>query len=363
MRCACSFALLVAVVTLPVRAQTQSATAPPPTPESPEVQPGTARALQAHVLDLFQNNQFSQIDALAQQLRTQHTRFRGGNWQLNFLYQVINSPGGVTATDADWQALITKLQSWIAANPQSPTPRIALAGAYMSFAQKARGTGYANTVTPQAWTLFRERVQSARTALEDARDISTNCPEWYRAMQLVGIAQDWPRNQMDSLAQTALARNPEYFYIAFGQADYLLPRWHGKPGDTEAYATQAADTIGDREGDAVYFLIADRLNCCSRPAVPAMEEARVQRGFVALSQLYGYTNGYLNSAAFMALRAGDTATAQQLFKKIGDDWFAGVWGSKARFDASRTGQPVGGVLPVGPVTPASAQPSPPNSSN
>lgn len=350
MRSACSLVLLFAV-TLFAGAQTPTTTQQP-APESPEVQPGTARALQAHVFDLFQSGQYAQIDALAQQLRTQHTRLRGGNWQLNFLYQVINSPGAVTATDADWQALIAKLQSWIASNPQSPTPRIALSGAYVAFAWKARGNGYIKTVTPEGWTLFNQRIQNARTALEDARDISVNCPEWYRGMQYIGMAQGWPRSQMDTLAQTALARNPEYFYIAFGQAENLLPKWHGKPGETETYAAQVADTIGGREGDAVYFLIADHLNCCGRPEAPAMDEARVQRGFSALSQLYGYTNGYLNSAAFMALRAGDTATAQQLFAKIGDDWFAGVWGSKARFDASRSGQPVGGIPPVGPVTTA-----------
>jgi len=99
----------------------------------------------------------------------------------------------------------------------------------------------------------------------------------------------------------------------------------------------------------VYFYIADHVNCCGPTQAPGMDEARVQRGFTAMSQLYGYTNGLLNSAAFMALRAGDTAAAQQLFAKIGDDWFAGVWGSKARFDASRTAQPVGGVAPVGPM--------------
>jgi hypothetical protein len=81
-----------------------------------------------------------------------------------------------------------------------------------------------------------------------------------------------------------------------------------------------------------------------------MDEARVQRGFEAIDQLYGSTTRQRNEAAFLALRAADTTAAQALFARIGNDWSAAVWRSKARFDASRTGQPLGGVLPVGPAT-------------
>ena len=319
-------------------------------PESSEVQDGSARLLRAQILGLFQSGQFGQIDAFAQQLRAQRTRFRGGAWQLNVLYGSINSPGSMTKTDSEWQTLINRLQGWIASDQASPTPRIALAQAYLTFAWKARGNGFANTVTQQGWALFVERVQSARTTLEEARAFSTNCPEWYRAMQTVALAQGWPRKQVDQLVQDAVIHDPGYYYFALAEANYLLPKWYGKPGDTEAYAARVANALGGREGDALYFLVASRVNCCKRLQAPAMDEARVQRGFVALDQLYGSTNRERNEAAFLALRAGDTAAAQGLFTRIGNDWSEAVWSSKARFDASRTGQPVGGVPPVGPAT-------------
>ncbi len=319
-------------------------------PESSEVQDGSARVLHAQVLGLFESGQFGQIDALAQQLRSQRVRFRGGAWQLNVLYGAIDSPGSMTETDVDWQALIAKLQAWIASDQGSPTPRIALARAYLTFAWKARGNGFANTVTQQGWALFGERVQEARTTLEEARGLSANCPEWYRAMQTVALAQAWPRKQMDSLVQAAMAHDPGYYYFALAEANYLLPKWYGKPGDTEAYVAQLADAIGGRDGDAMYFIVAAHVNCCRGTQAPGMDETRVQRGFAALDQLYGSTNRERNEAAFLAVRAGDVSTAQALFARIGNDWSGAVWRSKARFDATRTGQPVGGVLPVGPVT-------------
>ena len=316
-------------------------------PESMEVQDTSARALRAQVLGLFESGQYGQLDALAQQLRTQKLRFRGGAWQLNVLYGVISSPGSTTSTDAEWEAHIGKLQQWIAASPTSATPRIALAQGYLNFAWKARGNGYAKTVTPEGWALFTQRVQSARTVLEEARALSANCPEWYHKMQTVALAQGWPRPQVELLSKAAMAHDPEYYYFALAQANYLLPKWYGKPGETETYVEQVADAVGGREGDALYFLVASRVNCCRRMQAPALSEAREERGFTALDQMYGSTNRERNEAAFLALRAGDTATAQGLFARIGNDWSSTVWGSKARFDASRTGQPVGEVPPVG----------------
>ena len=322
-------------------------------PESSEVQDNSARVLHAQVLSLLQTGQYAEIDSLAQQLRSQRTRFRGGAWQLNVLYGAVDNPGSMTATDADWEARITKLKDWIASDKSSPTPQIALARAYLTFAWKARGSGFANTVTPQGWALFRQRVQDARATLEAASTVSIDCPEWYRAMQTAALAQAWPRPQVEILAQGAMAHDPEYYYFALAQANYLLPKWYGKPGDTEAYAAQVADKIGSREGDILYFLVASHVNCCRRVQAPAMDEAREQRGFLALDQFYGSTNRERNEAVVLALRAGDTATAQTLFGRIGNDWSAAVWRSKAQFDASRTGQPVGGVPPLGPQPAAS----------
>ena len=58
--------------------------------------------------------------------------------------------------------------------------------------------------------------------------------------------------------------------------------------------------------------------------------------FAALEELYGTTNYQLNAFAFMAVRQGDTETAQQMFTRIGDNWDADVWGTKDKFERSKT---------------------------
>jgi hypothetical protein len=215
-----------------------------------------------------------------------------------------------------------------------------LAQTYLRFAWKARGHGFSNTVTPEGWALFQDRVNSARSTLEQSAVLAENSPHWYLQMQGVALDQQWDRAAFDALAERALAHEPGYHYFAVAESNYLLPKWYGKAGDTERYAAQVADRIGGDEGDAVYFQIAAAINCCNRTQAPALSWPRVQRGFVAIESLYGSTNHERNVMAYLALRSGDAATAQQLFARIGNDWSESVWKTKAAFDAGRAGKAV-----------------------
>jgi hypothetical protein len=324
-------ALALAIIALPGSAQPVAEQE-----DTSDLAGAHVHSFRVQVASLFDKGAFSELDALAGQLRSQKLRFKGGAWRLNTFYRTIAPPGSLTSTDAEWQSRIAKLEQWIKDSPASSTPRVALAHAYIRFAWKARGNGSAETVTPEGWKLFNQRVHSARTVLEDAAKASGADPQWYREMQTVALAQGWDRAQVDALANQALANEPGYYYFALAQANYLLPKWYGKPGESEQYAEEVADRTGGTEGDAVYFQIAGELNCCRRTQAPALSWARVRQGFSALDQLYGATNHQRNVMAYLALHAGDTATAQQMFARIGNDWDVSVWKTKAKFDAGRT---------------------------
>jgi hypothetical protein len=332
--------LYLAVAALAVAAQE------PATEDSAEPVDTHVRAFKVQVESLFNKGEFAELDTLAARLRSEKLRFKGGAWQLNTFYKTIGDAGPLTATDAAWQSHMAKLERWIKESPTSPTPRVALAHAYIRFAWKARGTGFADTVTPEGWALFRQREQSARTVLEDAAKVGAADPQWYREMQAVATAQGWDRAQVDALATQALANQPGYYYFATAYAYYLLPKWHGKPGESERWAEQVADQAGGEEGDATYFMIAAALNCCRSTQAPALSWPRVRQGFSAIDRLYGSTNRQRNMVAYLALRAGDTETAREVFARIGDDWDEHVWRTKALFDASRTGHAIGKTQPL-----------------
>jgi Domain of unknown function (DUF4034) len=323
----------------------------PASPEQPadsiaQPEDSGARNLRVEWRNLFNQGSWAELEVIAGQLRSQRLRLKGGNWQLRAFYATISPAGPQTATDAAWDAQIARLKDWEREEPESATPHIAEADAYLKYAWKARGNGYADTVTGQGWKLFGERVQNARAALEVASKTGRSDPEWYLAMQTVALAQSWDRPQVDGLIDAALKAEPGYFYFARAEANYLLPKWYGKPGETESFSETVADRIGGPEGDATYFLIASGVNCCRKTQAPGFSWERVRRGYTALEQLYGTNNYQRNAIAFLALRAGDTATAQQAFARIGNDWDQTVWRSKARFDASRIGQAMANVKPI-----------------
>ncbi len=342
LHCWCTSAVIAATLVLtasrPLAAD--ESTTPEVGVDGPDLSDTDVRDFRVSLLGLFNSGRYADLDTLAQQLQQQRSRFKGGAWRLHVLFGTLSSPGAATATDAAWKAHIAKLEKWAQSSPTSPTPRIALAQTYLRFAWKARGHGYANTVTPEGWALFRDRVQLARSTLEQSAVLAENSPDWYLEMQGVALDQQWDRAAFDALAERALAHEPGYYYFAMSESNYLLPKWYGKPGDTERYAAEVADRIGGEEGDAVYFQIAAAINCCNRTQAPALSWPRVQRGFAAIESLYGSTNHERNVMAYLAVRGGDTATAQQLFARIGNDWSESVWKTKAAFDAARTGQTV-----------------------
>lgn len=298
------------------------------------------RTLRVQWRGFFDNHSWSELDSIANRLRGQRLRFQGGGWQLHVLYTILSTTASKAATDATWEAQIAALQEWMRWAPSSPTPRIALADTYENYAWKARCGGYADTVTPEGWKLFQERMRNAHTMLDEAKDIGRSDPEWYNSELKLAVVEGWTRTQVDTVMDEAIASEPEYFYDARVVADYLMPQWYGNPGDAEQFAAQIADRIGGVEGDATYFFVAEYLliveRCqCLVFATHTVPWARILKGYEAVERLYGTNNFEHNTIALLALRVGDRQTARQAFKKIGDNWDPDVWGSKEPFNAAR----------------------------
>jgi hypothetical protein len=115
-------------------------------PSKPITSEADERALRAQWRTLFETHSWSELDSLADRLRSQRLRFQGGGWQLHVFYTILSTVGSPSETDAAWEAKIAALEEWILRAPSSPTPRIALADAYENFAWKARGGDFADKV-------------------------------------------------------------------------------------------------------------------------------------------------------------------------------------------------------------------------
>ena len=295
---------------------------------------------QAHIASIFAQHDFAALEKEAQEVRTSKARLRGGVWKLYIFYEAVSEPPGETqATDSDWDSHLASVKKWIAAYPTSATARLALAGTYINYAWAARGDGYSDTVTEPGWNVFGQRIMLAESVLLDAARLKEKCPYWYEAMQQVALAQGWNKQQARELFDQASVFDPTYYHFYREYANFLLPKWYGDEGETQAFAEEVYKRLGDPEGSTVYFEIASLLACqCDkeRDSLAGMSWPRVKQGYTDLQRLYGTSNLKMNRFAYMSFVAGDKASARATFAALGESWNPQVWHSAANFEAAKT---------------------------
>jgi hypothetical protein len=298
-----------------------------------EATPQQSRSAQMVQEDLAAGR-FDALDQMADRLLRTKARNVGGGWKLDTFYAALEPR---EPADAATEAHMAQLERWIAASKNSQTARVAMAKSLIRWAWVARGNGLEDTVTPEMDELFSDRIERSRKVLEDAAKVGTMCPEWYAAMMTVGLAQGWSRATMQELYNRATHFEPGYLEFYRAYANYLLPKWEGKPGDAPAVAKTAADRAGGDEGDLIYFEFATIVIKRGNGGIPTkqMDWERIKRGGDVLEKQYGESRTTINQFAFMAWRYRDAAAAGPAFAAIGDKWAPAVWKQKANFDKAR----------------------------
>ena len=312
------------------------------------------QSLGGRVAASLAKGEYDQLDRIADKARREKTRAAGGAWRLRSIYSGLSAASG-SATG--YEDTITRLQAWIAAEPESITPRVALADTYIRYAWQARGSGEVDTVTAAGWKLFEGRIAQAKSTLDEADKLTAKCPQWYSEMQTVALAQGWEPNKAKDLFERATAFEPGYYYYYQAYANYLLPKWEGKQGQSSAFAKESADKIGGDQGDFLYFRIGTVLLGSSNNNYPVkqLDWERLQRGYTALTKLYGMNNTDLNDFALMTWRYKDLAAATPVFAQIGQKWSKNAWKTRQRFDHAKAWALEGGpATPLGSTIPSGA---------
>jgi len=163
-----------------------SAAFPPPT----QIPRETLDDYQAKIKELILDSNFAELEKIAQQNRAERGLLMGGAWKTWAFYGVLGVPTSVgDYTDADYQKQLTLLNRWLAAYPDSAAARIALARFYTNYADFARGTGSADSVSDSQWALYSQRTALAEQQLFDAARMKDRDAQWYQAMQHVAFNQ------------------------------------------------------------------------------------------------------------------------------------------------------------------------------
>ena len=283
---------------------------------------------------LFRSENFARLERIVERLRKVKPRLVTGEWQLEDYYDFLQTKSG-NAGRFYSERHFEVLNNWIEAYPDSVTPRIALVNQYRYLGWKARGGGYANTVTEEGWKGFHENLDKAEEVLLEAEKLEQKDPELYAAMVVVGMGNGWSDRKIKKAFQKGVSVEVNYYALFRAYCDSLLPRWGGRYGDVERFADEAVQITRDSEGEAMYALIASNVQSYVRSAdyvkVHDFSWSRVQKGFDDFLEAHPNSLNRLNDYCQMACLHKDQEKASELFERIGKNRHPYLWRNEEEF--------------------------------
>jgi Domain of unknown function (DUF4034) len=310
-----------------------------PPPAASAATSETEEGYRTDVSLLLAEENFAELEKIAQQNRTERGLLVGDDWKNNAFFNALGyPPHDGDMKDSDYKFQARRIEKWIAAYPESVTPRIALARLYTSYAGFARGDGAADGVSNAQWRLYYSRAAAAKDALLTAARLKDRDPQWYEVMQQVAFTEGWDNTHARELLDQAVAFEPSYYHFYREYADYLKPQWYGKPGQIPAFAEEASSRLPEPDGSILYFRIVSSLACnCPQEIaeLPGVSFPKIRDGYSNVERLYGFSNLNANRFAFMAVTLQDKPAAQQAFASIAT-MEHDVWWGPHTFESART---------------------------
>jgi hypothetical protein len=283
---------------------------------------------------LYNASKFDELEALAAQIRTERGRLGDGSWKIYQFYESLGCRSD--ESESMWQVHARIQQNWDAAKPRSITAHVAHADFLSDYAWHARGTGFAKTVTKEGWRLFSERLAKAEQLLDESADFEPKCPMWWLVRMTVARGQDWSWDDYERLFQEAKAFEPGFWSYDVAKATYLLPRWHGQPGEWE-YALTLDINRPNGLGLETYARVVYALNTyyknIFRETHASWPQAR--EGFELMRQRYPDSLEILSGYCRLACLAEDRVVARKLFDELRGRMIANIWGDQKNFQNYR----------------------------
>jgi hypothetical protein len=276
---------------------------------------------------------FDALENEAQRLRQSKESFFHGSWALTSFYLGVANIEYSTP-DAQCIEFINKIKAWMAAKPDSVTARVALAHALTDYAWKARGTGWADTVTESGAKAMEDRLAQAQEVLQEAKKLPQKCPGWWDTAQRVALGQGMDKATYMALVDEATAFEPTYMDFYSNAVLFLQPRWYGESGEAEQFMEKEADKRKGDEADVFYarcvwLLNLRRLDPNLFDAHPQLSWPRTAKGFETLLKRYPDSLSVLSEFARLSVRAHDKARAKPLFMQVGPKMDSRVWFDEA----------------------------------
>ena len=208
--------------------------------------------------------------------------------------------------------VLSQLADWRAERPRSDGPDLVEALFFREWAWSVRGGGFAESVSPQQWALFEQRVEMAAAALEDAARSATRSPVWYQLMLQLGVDRSRRRTELRAVFDAGIAAYPDYDGLHSGLLRALLPRWGGSYEEVDNFIAERVRNAPAGSGPEVYARLYSVVAAFEGDDTDIFKDAYAQwplmkQGFDAMLVRYPTSPSIRNRYAFSACRAQDAA--------------------------------------------------------
>ncbi len=236
-------------------------------------------------------------------------------------------------TDEYYGQLDALTGKWAQEHPKSVLAQLLFAQSLSAHAVAARGTGYAQTVSPSAWADFRKYLELSLAQLRRSEALAASDSSWNLLMLDVGRDLSWDKERLWDIFRSGLAKDPENDDLYLKLETALLPKWGGDMVAVERLIALAVTNTQERRGLEMYAIL-----------YAALSEQQVKQtlftntraswismkaGFDALIKRYPHVD-HRNKFAYFACMANDKATLREQLDLIGDKFVPQFWGSNAQ---------------------------------
>ncbi len=203
-----------------------------PVEKTPEKTRATCKETGATINAWIRTGQFQKIETCLTQLINEKTKTKHGYlYAESIIYQTFRQGG-------NREGIAPKFDQWIQ-QTQSSIAYTFRGIYYYKCATNARGSGWASTVTPEAWKRTREYLNLAAQDLGAAIKSDESNPLPYSTMMSILLMIGGNEDMMEAYFQRAIAYDPDYMQVYDTKLTNLMPKWGGSEQAMFAFARES----------------------------------------------------------------------------------------------------------------------------
>jgi rhomboid protease GluP len=184
---------------------------------------------------------------------------------------------------------------------------------FQEWAWAERGSGSANTVTPQSFAIFSYRTEMSAVSLAEIAKRAADNPLWYTLSLNVALDQSKDKADLREIFDEGWSASADYRPVYRAMLRALMPRWGGSYDEVNRFIGEIQSKTWRTRGYEPYAelysiyanLEGDELDLfADTPAV----WSGMRSGYIGLLKRHPKSDVILNSFANFACRAGDKDT-------------------------------------------------------